>query len=236
MKDGLCGPALNRRTLLAGAGGLALGAGLLRPAAILNAAPAVEGAPLVDAEGLVHGVRLHRSSSLAPAQHTRALAARAVAQPCSFLRDLADYRSGTAITLPSRRAVGYDWIGAAGRRPGRKDGDGMTRIAFIGAGSVEFTRNLLGDILTFPELAEAEIVLHDISAERLATAEAMARWTASEVGAHPAIEAQLDRRRALDGADFAINTIEVGGLADARPRSAQALIAVDTVAWLHCST
>ena len=48
MKDGLCGPALNRRTLLAGAGGLALGAGLLRPAAILNAAPAVEGAPLVE--------------------------------------------------------------------------------------------------------------------------------------------------------------------------------------------
>jgi alpha-galactosidase len=92
----------------------------------------------------------------------------------------------------------------------------MTRIAFIGAGSVEFTRNLLGDILTFPELADAEIVLHDISAERLATAEAMARWTANEVGAHPAIESQLDRRRALDGADFAINTIEVGGLAATR--------------------
>ncbi len=92
----------------------------------------------------------------------------------------------------------------------------MTRIAFIGAGSVEFTRNLLGDILTFPELADAEIVLHDISAERLATAEAMARWTADEVGAQPAIESHLDRRRALEGADFAINTIEVGGLAATR--------------------
>ena len=92
----------------------------------------------------------------------------------------------------------------------------MTRIAFIGAGSVEFTRNLLGDILTFPELEDAEIVLHDISAERLATAEAMARWTANEVGAHPAIESHVDRRRALDGADFAINTIEVGGIAATR--------------------
>jgi alpha-galactosidase len=92
----------------------------------------------------------------------------------------------------------------------------MTRITFIGAGSVEFTRNLLGDILTFPELADAEIVLHDIDAERLATAEAMARWTNDAVGARARIEAHLDRRRALEGADFAINTIEVGGIAATR--------------------
>ena len=92
----------------------------------------------------------------------------------------------------------------------------MTRITFIGAGSVEFTRNLLGDILTFPELADAEIVLHDISAERLATAEAMARWTNEAVGGRARVEAHVDRRRALDGADFAINTIEVGGIAATR--------------------
>jgi alpha-galactosidase len=73
----------------------------------------------------------------------------------------------------------------------------MARIVFIGAGSVEFTRNLLGDILTFPELAESEIVLHDIDAGRLATAEAMARWTNDAVGAHARIESHLDRRRAL---------------------------------------
>jgi len=92
----------------------------------------------------------------------------------------------------------------------------MTRIVFIGAGSVEFTRNLLGDILTFPELADAEIVLHDIDAERLATAEAMARWTNEAVGGRARVESHLDRRRALDGADFAINTIEVGGIAATR--------------------
>jgi len=89
----------------------------------------------------------------------------------------------------------------------------VTRIVFIGAGSVEFTRNLLGDILTFPELVDAEIVLHDIDAERLETAEAMAHWTSGAVGAHARVSAHLDRRRALDGADFAINTIEVGGIA-----------------------
>ena len=59
----------------------------------------------------------------------------------------------------------------------------MTRIAFLGAGSVEFTRNLLGDLLTFPELADATIALHDIDPDRLATAEGMARWTSSQLGA-----------------------------------------------------
>ena len=78
----------------------------------------------------------------------------------------------------------------------------MTRIVFIGAGSVEFTRNLLGDILTFPELADAEIVLHDINAERLATAEAMATWTNEAVGARardrePSRPAARPRRRRL---------------------------------------
>jgi len=87
----------------------------------------------------------------------------------------------------------------------------MTRIAFIGAGSVEFTRDLLGDILTFPELAGATIALHDIDDERLEAAEAMARWTARELGAPATFEAHLDRRAALDGCDHVINMIQVGG-------------------------
>jgi alpha-galactosidase len=87
----------------------------------------------------------------------------------------------------------------------------MTRIAFVGAGSVEFTRNLLGDLLTFPELADATIALHDIDPERLETAEAMARWTNGELGARARFEAHLDRRAALDGCDFVVNMIQVGG-------------------------
>jgi alpha-galactosidase len=88
----------------------------------------------------------------------------------------------------------------------------MTRIAFIGAGSVEFTRDMLGDLLGFPELAnDVEVALHDIDPERLDTAEAMARWTARQLGAVPAISTHRDRRAALDGADFAINMIQVGG-------------------------
>ena len=50
----------------------------------------------------------------------------------------------------------------------------MPRIALVGAGSVEFTRNLLGDFFSYPELRDAELALHDIDPDRLATAERMA--------------------------------------------------------------
>ncbi len=87
----------------------------------------------------------------------------------------------------------------------------MPRIVLVGAGSVEFTRNLLGDFLSYPELADAEIVLHDIDGDRLATAERMARWTAAALGAAPTIRGSLDRMEALAGADYVVNTIQVGG-------------------------
>ncbi len=87
----------------------------------------------------------------------------------------------------------------------------MPRIVLVGAGSVEFTRNLLGDILSSPALRDSDIVLHDIDPERLETAERMARWTAGALDAEPTISAHLDRRAALEGADFVVNTIQVGG-------------------------
>jgi alpha-galactosidase len=86
----------------------------------------------------------------------------------------------------------------------------MTVIAFLGAGSVVFTRELLADILSFDELRGVTLALHDIDAERLETAEAIARRTAEQLGAQPVITTSLDRRRALTGADFVINAIQVG--------------------------
>jgi alpha-galactosidase len=71
------------------------------------------------------------------------------------------------------------------------------RIVFIGAGSVEFTKNLLGDILSFPELAASEIVLHDIDPERLEAGAAIARWTSDALAAGASISSTLDRRVAL---------------------------------------
>ena len=87
----------------------------------------------------------------------------------------------------------------------------MPKITFIGAGSTVFAKNLLGDILGFPELANAEIALHDIDPERLRTSEIVAHRVAEALGAHPSISATTDRRAALDGANYAICMIQVAG-------------------------
>jgi len=87
----------------------------------------------------------------------------------------------------------------------------MSKITFIGAGSTVFAKRLLVDLFSFPELADATISLHDIDLERLHTSEIVARKTAQALGAHPTIEATTDRRAALDGADYAICMVQVGG-------------------------
>ena len=87
----------------------------------------------------------------------------------------------------------------------------MAKIAFIGAGSTVFARNLLRDLFTFPELHGAEIALMDIDPERLRATEIVANRVAERAGARPTIVATTDRRRALDGADYAICMIQVGG-------------------------
>jgi alpha-galactosidase len=86
----------------------------------------------------------------------------------------------------------------------------MSVITFLGAGSVVFTRELLADILGFPELHDVTLSLHDIDAERLATAEAIAERTAAQLGVAPTIRTSLDRRVALEGAHYVINSIQVG--------------------------
>ena len=87
----------------------------------------------------------------------------------------------------------------------------MPKITFLGAGSTVFAKNLLGDILSFPELAEATISLHDIDPERLRTTEIVARRIAKALDAHPTLETHLDRRASLDGADYAFGMFQVGG-------------------------
>lgn len=84
------------------------------------------------------------------------------------------------------------------------------KIAFVGAGSVVFTKNLLTDILSFGKLHGARISLHDINSERLETAGMMARWTSDVLGARADVTEHLDRRGALEGADFVINAVQIG--------------------------
>lgn len=107
-----------------------------------------------------------------------------------------------------------DWV--AGHRPVvleymGKDTARWSKIAFIGAGSTVFAKNLMGDILSFPELADSTISLMDIDLKRLQTSEKVAHRINEVLGASATLEATTDRRAALDGADYAICMIQVGG-------------------------
>jgi alpha-galactosidase len=87
----------------------------------------------------------------------------------------------------------------------------MTKIAFIGAGSLDFTRDLVRDILTFPLLQDATLSLMDINAERLEFARKSVQRIV-DLGGYPAqVEATLDRAEALKGADAVLCTILAGG-------------------------
>jgi alpha-galactosidase len=87
----------------------------------------------------------------------------------------------------------------------------MTKIAFIGAGSLGFTRGLVRDILTFPLLEDATLALMDIDAERLEFSQ-QAVQRIVDLGNYPAkVEATMDRVEALKGADAVVVTILAGG-------------------------
>jgi alpha-galactosidase len=86
----------------------------------------------------------------------------------------------------------------------------MAKVAFIGAGSLGFTRSLVRDLLTFPLLADATIALMDIDEERLNFAQ-RAVERIIKAGGYPAkVVATLDRKEALEGADAVLCTILAG--------------------------
>lgn len=87
----------------------------------------------------------------------------------------------------------------------------MIKIAMIGAGSVVFSKNLTGDILSYPEFRDATFSYMDIDPDRLQVGANLCRKVAQTLGATPTIEATLDRREALAGADFVINMVQIGG-------------------------
>ncbi|MBV9858298.1 MAG: alpha-galactosidase [Streptosporangiaceae bacterium] len=93
----------------------------------------------------------------------------------------------------------------------------MTQVTFVGAGSVEFTRNVVTDLCGYPEFRNRlQLTLYDISAERLAHAERLASRISAQLGAGAAVTATRDRRAALAGAGYVINEVQVGGYAATR--------------------
>jgi alpha-galactosidase len=93
----------------------------------------------------------------------------------------------------------------------------VIKVVFIGAGSVEFTRNVATDLCGYPEFRGGlHLALYDISAERLAHAERLVNRISAQSGADATVTATLDRRAALASADYVINEVQVGGYAATR--------------------
>jgi alpha-galactosidase len=89
----------------------------------------------------------------------------------------------------------------------------MTKITFIGAGSLGFTEDLVRDILTFPLLQDATLALMDIHPERLEFAKTAVTKIITE-GKYPArVIATLDRAEALKDTNVVLTTILAGSTA-----------------------
>jgi len=86
------------------------------------------------------------------------------------------------------------------------------KIAFIGAGSVGFTRTLLSDLLTVPEFRNTEVSFTDLSAHNLQMVTDLCQRDILENGLDIRIHATTDRREALKDADYVVVMIQVGGV------------------------
>jgi alpha-galactosidase len=87
----------------------------------------------------------------------------------------------------------------------------MAQISIIGAGSVVFTGRLVVDLCLTKGLYDSEVVLMDIDRQRLDMIYNLACRYAQETNATFKFKKTLDRKEALEGADFVINTVKIGG-------------------------
>jgi alpha-galactosidase len=86
----------------------------------------------------------------------------------------------------------------------------MAKIVLIGAGSRNFSKGIITDVLLYPELRDCTISLMDIDKERLDLTAAFTRELVKQNGFNTKVEATTDRRKALEGADYVIVAIAVG--------------------------
>nr|MBP9914551.1 alpha-glucosidase/alpha-galactosidase [Opitutaceae bacterium] len=86
------------------------------------------------------------------------------------------------------------------------------KIAFIGAGSIGFTRRLVADLLVVPEFANVEFAFTDINARNLNMVAEICRRDIAANGLKTAITATTNRRAALQGANYVFCVVRIGGL------------------------
>ncbi len=88
----------------------------------------------------------------------------------------------------------------------------MAKIAMIGAGSLVFCQTLSMDILATDALKDSEIRLMSRTRPKLDRMEKFLKRVISENGLPATVWSTLDRREALEGADYVIVMIQVGGI------------------------
>ena len=91
----------------------------------------------------------------------------------------------------------------------------MPKITFMGAGSTVFVRNIIGDCMCRESLKDAEVALYDIDAQRLKESyQILSAMNRNINGGRMKIRKYCgveNRKKALAGADFVVNAIQVGG-------------------------
>lgn len=86
------------------------------------------------------------------------------------------------------------------------------KVTVIGAGSIGFTRMMVRDILTVPELQDSEFAFTDISEQNLDMVYKLCKRDIESAGLSARISATTDRRKALEGANYVYSFVRVGGL------------------------
>ncbi len=86
------------------------------------------------------------------------------------------------------------------------------KIAFIGAGSVGFTRKLFSDLMTVPEFQNIEVAFTDINAHNLEMVTTLCQRDLDENKVPIKIHPTLERREAFKGARYIINCVRIGML------------------------
>jgi alpha-galactosidase len=86
------------------------------------------------------------------------------------------------------------------------------KIAMIGAGSIGFTRRLLRDILSVPELQDTTFAFTDLSERNLEMVTQLCQRDIAGAGVPAKLVATPDRRAAIADSDYVISMIRQGGL------------------------
>lgn len=84
------------------------------------------------------------------------------------------------------------------------------KIAYIGAGSINFGPRLMGDIILSDALQGCTLGLVDVNEERVALMARLGGRMMEQAGGRITIQA-MGQQQALEGADFVITTVGVGG-------------------------